>query len=98
MKLWRCFRGSAWLASAACIGYTFNQCVASPWRLTGDSMMPAFSNGQLVLCSPWPWCCRRLQRGDVIVARHPNQPQEKICKRILGAGSKWFLLVTNTCI
>lgn len=66
-----------------CVGYTLEVYVGSLWRLSDHSMEPTFKDGQLVLCSSWPWFCD-VQKGDVIIAKHPIHPEVKICKRIVG--------------
>jgi hypothetical protein len=62
-------------AVAACALYTFNQYVCSPWLLSERSMEPSFREGQVVLCSPWPWC-GKVERGDVVVGPGRQDLQE----------------------
>ncbi|KAJ3176896.1 IMP1 inner mitochondrial membrane peptidase-like, partial [Irineochytrium annulatum] len=53
---------------------------------TGPSMLPTFSIwGDLVLVEyvTWKWR-RKLDRGDVVVAVSPLNPQRYICKRLVG--------------
>ena len=46
-------------------------------------MEPVFADGNLVYCAPYPWC-GKVKVGDVIVLKHPEKPQQKICKRVVG--------------
>jgi len=65
-----------------CGAYTCDKYVRTPWLLSGDSMEPCL--GCIVLASPWPYACGRLQRGDIVITRNPTCPQESVCKRIRG--------------
>merc|ERR1712037_445801 len=45
---------------------------------------PCLGEGCIVLASPWPYACGRLQRDDIVIAKNPRCPQESVCKRIKG--------------
>jgi inner membrane protease subunit 1 len=50
-----------------------------------NSMEPTLSHGEIVIsCPPGRLNLTNLLRGDVIITRNPTQPQERICKRIVG--------------
>ena len=64
-----------------CLAYTFDDWVASPWFLTEDSMEPTLKHGQVVVTRSW---VTTLSRGDIVIVKHPENPQERICKRVVG--------------
>lgn len=66
-----------------CVVYTGSSTFGSVYLLAEDSMEPTFRHGQLVVIQQWPWC-GDLERGDVLILKHPNSPQTRICKRVHG--------------
>lgn len=64
-----------------CVVYTGSSTFGSVYLLAEDSMEPTFRHGQLVVIQQWPWC-GDLERGDVLILKHPNSPQTRICKRV----------------
>jgi signal peptidase I len=86
-----------------CGYYTFTSQVADVFLISGPSMVPTLSEGDIVLAVPirsifWffvqhfaPVSCRSLlgredyssiDKGDVVIAKHPAQPSLNIVKRV----------------
>ena len=55
-----------------------------PYKIEGDSMLPALINGQYVLLTRASSSSRPLQRGDIVVHRHPIGLEGIYVKRIIG--------------
>lgn len=52
------------------------------FRVSGRSMTPLLEPGQEVLINPAAYRHTRPQPGDIVVVRHPDQPQLRLIKRI----------------
>ena len=63
-----------------CIGYTFKQYLFDIWVLEESSMEPTLKDGQIVVTTHKT----SLSRGDIIIVKHPQSPDERVCKRIIG--------------
>jgi signal peptidase I len=61
----------------------------------GPSMLPTLrDHGDLLLVWRWRW--QTLQPGDVVIAKSPTDPKQKICKRIIAkAGDKVWTKTTD---
>ena len=59
-----------------------------PYKIEGDSMLPALINGQYVLLTRASSSSRPLQRGDIVVHRHPIGLEGIYVKRIIGLPSE----------
>ncbi|MFP6636213.1 MAG: signal peptidase I [Dehalococcoidia bacterium] len=55
-----------------------------PYKIEGDSMLPALINGQYVLLTRASSSSSPLQRGDIVVHRHPIGLEGIYVKRIIG--------------
>lgn len=58
--------------------------VSARVRVEGFSMMPTLQNGELVLVSKLAYRFGSIQRGDIIVFRHPLTPRQELIKRVIG--------------
>ncbi|MEM0979726.1 MAG: nickel-type superoxide dismutase maturation protease [Cyanobacteria bacterium P01_H01_bin.58] len=52
------------------------------FRVTGDSMLPSLTPGMEVLIDPEAYRYQLPSPGDIVVARHPQQPDLLIIKRV----------------
>ena len=74
-----------------CVGFTFQQHFAKVWLLEDNSMDPTLKDGDIVLVTPWtslipmPWTKSRPNRGDIVILKHPHNPDDWLCKRVIGA-------------
>lgn len=50
----------------------------------GNSMLPNFETGQLVIVNRWVYFFSAPERGDVIVLHNPRNPDEDFIKRVIG--------------
>lgn len=57
--------------------------LVQPHRVQGDSMLPNFKNGELILTDKISYRIRRPQRGDVIVFKAPYDKSKDFIKRII---------------
>ena len=67
-----------------------------PHRVQGDSMLPNFQNGELILTDKISYRIRQPARGDVIVFRAPTDPDKDFIKRIIGLPDEKIKLADNT--
>lgn len=58
--------------------------IAQPHRIRGDSMLPNFNNGELLLTEKVSYRVYKPVRGDVIVFRAPVSGKVDFIKRIIG--------------
>jgi signal peptidase I len=57
--------------------------LVQPHRVQGDSMLPNFKNGELILTDKISYRIRPPQRGDVIVFKAPYDKSKDFIKRIM---------------
>ena len=83
---WTAFRMRvAVLVQFGCFLYILNNYGLSSTLCQGPSMMPTLNPaGDVVLVEHVTVTLGRLERGDVIVAKSPTDPNAVVCKRILG--------------
>lgn len=55
-----------------------------PFFVRGESMTPAFENGDYLIIDEISYRFRDPQRGEVIVFRYPYDPSQRYIKRIIG--------------
>ena len=55
-----------------------------PYKIEGDSMLPALADGQYVLLTRASSASPPLQRGDIVVHRHPMGLEGIYVKRVVG--------------
>lgn len=55
-----------------------------PFVVTGDSMLPNFSDGNYLIIDEITYRLRPPARGQVVVMRFPNDPSQFFIKRIIG--------------
>src|SRR3990167_3188833 len=58
--------------------------VAQPHKVSGNSMIPTFKNGDYILTDKLTYRIRSPQRGDVIVLKNPRNENQDFIKRIIG--------------
>mmetsp|Transcript_25697 Transcript_25697/g.67425 ORF Transcript_25697/g.67425 Transcript_25697/m.67425 type:complete len:214 (+) Transcript_25697:227-868(+) len=69
----------------ACYIHVFTEYVCEVTLCVGPSMMPTLNqSGDVVLTESWTPRRGLLERGDVVVAVSPRNPNSAICKRVLG--------------
>lgn len=66
------------------------------YAVEGDSMTPAFSDGQRVLVNRLAYWFREPKPGDVVIVRDPRDPARALLKRIdRRANGGWLVLGDN---
>jgi signal peptidase I len=55
-----------------------------PFFVRGESMTPAFENGDYLIIDEISYRFQDPQRGEVIVFKYPNDPSQRYIKRIIG--------------
>ena len=64
-----------------CVGYTAQEYIATPWYLEETSMEPTLKAKQIVLTTS---LFSTLSRGDIVIVKSPQDPKQRVCKRIIG--------------
>lgn len=72
------------IAIAAILVVIVRQYVIQPFIVNGDSMVPTFLSGQYLIIDELTYNFRSPDRGEVIVFRYPNDPEQFFIKRIIG--------------
>lgn len=70
-----------------CAWHAFNEYVAEPVTLVGDSMKPTINNNrsiEIIMFERISVRRERLKVGDVVTAKHPYYSDVHICKRLMG--------------
>ena len=70
-----------------CIGFTIEEQFGQFWLLTGSSMQPNFHDGDLVLALN-SHNISGIVRKDVVILKHPEDAEDRICKRVIGEHEK----------
>ena len=58
--------------------------VFQPFFVKGQSMEPAFENGDYLIIDELSYRFRNPERGEVVVFKYPNDPSQRYIKRIIG--------------
>lgn len=58
--------------------------VSARVRVEGFSMMPTLHDGEVVLVSKISYRFDSIQRGDIVVFRHPLNTRQELIKRVIG--------------
>lgn len=67
------------------LGILVNLFVATVFRISGESMLPNFADGQFILVDKLSYLVHAPLRGDVVVIRFPGDPDNrKFIKRVIG--------------
>lgn len=56
----------------------------APFLIPANSMSPTLENGDHIIVNAWPYRLDAPQRGDLVVFFHPQQPETKYVKRLVG--------------
>ena len=72
------------------------QIVVKNFRVTGDSMLPNFHDGQFLIVDKMSYRFSEPRRGDVIVFRYPRDEREDFIKRILGLPGETLEITDGT--
>jgi len=62
--------------------------IAQPYIVSGDSMIPTFSNGEYLIVDQLSYRFEKPERGDIIIFRFPQNPKKFFIKRIVGLPSE----------
>jgi signal peptidase I len=66
------------------IVYPIRTFVAQPFIVSGDSMLPTFTNGEYLIIDELSYHFRTPVRGEVVVFRYPQDPSKFFIKRVIG--------------
>lgn len=67
-----------------------------PFYVKGDSMVPNFHNREYLIVDEISYRFKEPQRGQVIVFRYPEDPQEYFIKRVIGLPGEAVQLKNNS--
>ncbi|XP_011865834.1 PREDICTED: mitochondrial inner membrane protease subunit 1 [Vollenhovia emeryi] len=68
----------------ACIVYCVCEYVADVVVCSGPSMEPTLYTNDVLILERISIRLQRLNKGDIVISKCPNNPQQNICKRIVG--------------
>ena len=54
-----------------------------PLRVTGDSMLPNYFDGEQIIAEKISVKTGNLQRGEIVIFKHPEQPNKLLIKRVI---------------
>ena len=57
--------------------------LVEPVRVSGLSMYPTLHDGDYLIASPIPYWIHQPQRGDIVILRDPQDPNENLVKRVI---------------
>ncbi len=72
--------------------------IAQPFIVNGASMDPTFSNGQYLIVDQISYRFQDPQRGDVVVFKYPNDPNQFFIKRIVGLPGERVRIVNSSVV
>jgi signal peptidase I len=64
-------------------------------RVTGDSMLPNFHDGEQIVAEKVTVKFENLKRGDIVIFQHPSNPDRLIIKRVIGLPGETIKLVNG---
>ncbi|XP_052065484.1 mitochondrial inner membrane protease subunit 1-like [Mytilus californianus] len=71
------------LVQLGCVVHCIDRYVGSFVMCCGDSMVPTLFNNDIVLAENISVAYKKLQKGDIVIARSPADPYQFICKRLV---------------
>jgi signal peptidase I len=76
-----------------------NVFVVTIFRISGESMMPSFQNGEFILVDRLSYTIGSPQRGDVVILQFPGDPtRRKFIKRVIGLPGETVTISNNTVL
>jgi signal peptidase I len=70
--------------------------VVTVFRISGESMMPSFQNGEFILVDRLSYTIGSPQRGDVVILQFPGDPtKRKFIKRVIGLPGETVTISNN---
>ena len=69
--------------------------VAEPFIVSGESMVPAFRNGQYLVIDELSYHLREPARGEVVIFRYPRDPSKFFIKRLIGLPGETVVIRDN---
>ncbi|KAG5341879.1 IMP1L protease, partial [Acromyrmex heyeri] len=68
----------------ACVTYCVYEYVGDIVVCSGPSMEPTLYTNDVLLLERISVRLQRLEKGDIVISKCPNNPEQNICKRIIG--------------
>ena len=66
--------------------------LAQPLIVTGDSMLPTFKDKEQIIVEKLSIKYEDLQRGEIVVVKHPDNPKIFVIKRVVGLPGESFTI------
>ncbi|KAK9807296.1 hypothetical protein WJX73_009528 [Symbiochloris irregularis] len=80
-----------------CLAYVVRTYGVGATFCVGPSMLPTFNSfGDIVLFEHVSAYTNRIQAGDVVIARSPQNPGNLVCKRVLGLEGDFVKVAAST--
>lgn len=64
-------------------------------KVTGDSMLPTFKNGEQLIAEKISINMRDLERGEVVIFMHPEEKDKLLIKRVVGLPGESIKIQAN---
>jgi signal peptidase I len=72
------------LIIATCVFFVIYFFIAQLLKVSGDSMLPTFEDGEQIIAEKVSIKVKPLTRGELIIFRHPQQKDILLIKRVIG--------------
>ncbi|XP_077558507.1 mitochondrial inner membrane protease subunit 1 isoform X2 [Haemaphysalis longicornis] len=80
----RCLRASGFVVQTAAVAYCVVEFCGDLVICSGSSMEPTIASNDILLTEHISVHTNNIRRGDIIIAKCPNNPRQYICKRVVG--------------
>ncbi|KAL3249768.1 hypothetical protein MRX96_055961 [Rhipicephalus microplus] len=80
----RCARATGFLVQSVAIAYCVVEFGGDLVICSGSSMEPTIASNDILLTEHISVHMNRIRRGDIVIAKCPNNPRQYICKRVVG--------------
>uniref|UniRef100_A0A023FGV3 Mitochondrial inner membrane protease subunit n=1 Tax=Amblyomma cajennense TaxID=34607 RepID=A0A023FGV3_AMBCJ len=79
----RCLRLSGFAIQSAAVAYCVVEFCGDLVICTGSSMEPTITTNDILITEHLSVINNSIRRGDIVVAKCPNNPKQNICKRVV---------------
>lgn len=80
----KCARFSGFVIQSTAIAYCVVEFCGDVVICSGSSMEPTITSNDIVFTEHISVHLHNIQRGDIVVAKCPNNPKQYVCKRVVG--------------
>lgn len=81
---WKIATSTGLVIQYSCVVHCFFQYVGEMVLCSGPSMEPTIFTDDIIITEHITPRLRQIQKGDIVIAKCPHNPQQNICKRVKG--------------